>query len=39
MFKDILRKCKRAPLSPEQAARLDSVLGKLAEWRRLKSAK
>jgi hypothetical protein len=33
MFKDILRKCKRAPLSPEQTSRLQTIEGKLAEWR------
>lgn len=39
MFKDILRKCKRAPLSPEQASRLETVKEKLAEWRRTKLLK
>jgi hypothetical protein len=39
MFQDILRKCKRAPLSPEQAARLAVVIEKMAAWRRLKSSK
>jgi hypothetical protein len=39
MFRDILRKCKRAPLSPEQVSRLDAVLEEVAEWRRSKSTK
>lgn len=39
MFKDILRMCKRAPLSPEQAARLEVVKEKLAEWKRRKLLK
>jgi hypothetical protein len=34
MFKDILRKCKRAPLSGEQSARLKVIIEKLGEWRR-----
>jgi hypothetical protein len=33
MFKDILRKCRQAPLSPRQAARLKVMEQKLAEWR------
>jgi len=33
MFKDILRKCRRAPLSPNQASRLQTIEAKLAEWR------
>jgi hypothetical protein len=37
MFKDILRKCKHAPLSPKQTARLEVVKEKLAEWKRTKS--
>jgi hypothetical protein len=36
MFEDILRKCKHAPLSPEQVARLEVVKEKLAEWKRQK---
>ena len=36
MFKDILRKCKRAPLSPQQESRLKIVMGKLDEWRKRK---
>ena len=39
MFKDILRKCKRAPLSEEQASRLNIISEKLAEWRQRKQAK
>jgi hypothetical protein len=39
MFEDILRKCKRAPLSPEQASRLETVREQLAEWRRTKLLK
>jgi hypothetical protein len=39
MFKDILRKCRRAPLSPDQANRLAAVEIKLAEWRKSKPAK
>jgi hypothetical protein len=34
MFKDILRKCNRAPLTPTQTARLVSVKERLAEWKR-----
>jgi hypothetical protein len=33
MFKDILRKCKRAPLSAEQSDRLKVIIEKLGEWR------
>jgi hypothetical protein len=33
MFKDILRRCRRAPLSSEQAARLKTIEEKLADWR------
>jgi hypothetical protein len=36
MFKDILRKAKKAPLSDEQSARLKVVLANLEEWRRRK---
>jgi hypothetical protein len=32
MFKDILRKCKRAPLSKSQALRLAAVIQKRADW-------
>jgi hypothetical protein len=39
MFEDILRKCRRAPLSPDQAARLNVIEQKLAEWRQRKLAK
>jgi hypothetical protein len=37
MFKDILRKCKRAPLSEAQASRLNVVLERVAEWQRRKA--
>jgi hypothetical protein len=37
MFKDLLRRCRRAPLSSEQAARLKNIEQRLAEWRRRKS--
>ncbi len=36
MFKDILRRCRRAPLSPQQAARLKVMEQKLAEWQQRK---
>jgi hypothetical protein len=42
MFKDILRRCRRAPLSSEQVARLKTIEEKLVKWRQrscLKSAK
>ena len=39
MFKDILRRCRRAPLSPGQTARLKTIEEKLAEWRQRKLAK
>jgi hypothetical protein len=39
MFKDILRTCRRAPLSPDQAARLRLIEERLAEWKQRKSAK
>jgi hypothetical protein len=39
MFKDILRKCRRAPLSPDQAARLRIIEKRLLEWRERKLAK
>ena len=32
MFKDILRKCRNAPLSPEQSRRLELYEQKLAAW-------
>jgi hypothetical protein len=38
IFKDILRRCKRASLSSEQAARLAVVMERAAEWRRHKSS-
>jgi len=36
MFKEILRKVKKAPLSDEQSARLKVVLANVEEWRRRK---
>jgi hypothetical protein len=39
MFKDILRKCRRAPLSSAQATRLKAVEKRLLEWRERKLAK
>jgi len=39
MFKDILRRCRRAPLSPDQAARLKIIEKRLLEWRERKLAK
>ena len=40
MFKDILRKCRRGPLSTAaQAARLKTVEKRLLEWRERKLAK
>src|SRR5215469_12391104 len=36
MFKTILRKAKRAPLSKSQAARLQTVVEKIDEWRQSK---
>jgi hypothetical protein len=33
IFKEILRKAKRAPLSPDQTRRLQVVVQRLAEWR------
>lgn len=33
MFKDLLRKCKRAALSQDQAARLAVVSEKLGKWK------
>jgi hypothetical protein len=38
MFKDILRRCRRAPLSSEQAARLKAIEAKLADWKQRKLA-
>lgn len=37
MFKDILKKCKRAPLSEGQASRLKAVVEKIEEWKRRKA--
>jgi hypothetical protein len=39
MFKDILRKCRRAPLTAEQAARLKVIEEKLEQWRQRKQSK
>src|SRR5215831_2323586 len=39
MFKDILRKCRKAPLSPTQAMRLSVVEKRLSAWRERKQAK
>jgi hypothetical protein len=39
MFKDILRKCRRAPLSADQAARLRIIEKRLLEWRERKAVK
>jgi hypothetical protein len=39
MFKDILRKCRRAPLSPDHAARMGIIEKRLLEWRERKAAK
>ena len=38
MFAKILRRMKHAPLSPPQQARLDAVVGWLAEWKAKKAA-
>jgi hypothetical protein len=39
MFKDILRKCRRAPLSEQQSERLKVIEEKLAAWRERKVSK
>jgi hypothetical protein len=39
MFKDILRRCRRAPLSAQQAARLKVIEEKLEQWRLGKQSK
>jgi hypothetical protein len=39
MFKDILRKCRRAPLSGDQPERLRAIERRLLEWREQKAAK
>jgi hypothetical protein len=39
MFWDILRKCRKAPLSRAQAKRLSVVEKKVLEWRERKQAK
>jgi hypothetical protein len=38
MFKAILPRCRRAPLTSEQAARLKAVEQRLVEWRKRKLA-
>ena len=39
MFKDILRRCRRASLSSKQTARLEVIEEKLAKWKRQKQSK
>jgi hypothetical protein len=39
MFKDILRKCRQAPLTPNQTARLKAIEERLLKWRERKLAK
>jgi hypothetical protein len=39
MFKAILPRCRRAPLTLEQAARLKTIEKRLAEWRQGKLSK
>jgi hypothetical protein len=39
MFKAILPRCRRAPLTSEQASRLKTIERKLAEWRQRKLSK
>jgi hypothetical protein len=39
MFKDILRRCRRVPLSAGQAARLKVIEEKLEQWRLRKQSK
>jgi hypothetical protein len=39
MFKAILPRCRRAPLTSEQAARLKTIEQKLVEWRKRKLSK
>jgi len=36
MFKDILRRCRKTPLTSEQTARLKVIEQKLLEWRQRK---
>jgi hypothetical protein len=38
MWKDILRRCKRAPLSGEQAERRDFIVARHAQWQSLRRA-
>lgn len=38
MYKDVLRKLKRAPLSPGQTARLNTILEKYSAWLQRKDA-
>lgn len=37
LWKDILRKCKRAPMSGEQSERFGNFLEKYTEWRKLRN--
>ena len=39
MFKDILRRCRHAPLSKDQSARLERVEARLLAWKEEKLAK
>ena len=39
MFKDILRRCRRAPLSSDQRTRLKTIEERVAAWRERKLAK
>jgi hypothetical protein len=39
MYKELLRKAKQAPLSPEQSERLQVVIQRVAEWRTGKTSK
>jgi hypothetical protein len=39
MFAKLMRKLKRAPLSPAQQARLEAVIRRLAEWKEKKPAR
>ncbi len=38
MWKEILQKCKRAPMSPEQTKRFAIILEKVATWKDKKAA-
>jgi hypothetical protein len=39
MYKELLRKAKQAPLSPEQSERLQVVVQRVSEWRACKTSK